>query len=57
MGDFLVFISFPKLFFILFFPCAIEGEEECSSGSGGHMADDEGQAHKNFKDWIVSWTF
>lgn len=39
ISDFLVFISSPKLFYILFFPCAVEGEEECSSGLGGHMLD------------------
>lgn len=38
VSDF-VFISAPKLFCILFFPYAVEGEEECNSGLGGHMVD------------------
>lgn len=37
ISDFLVFISSPKLFYVLFFPCAVEGEEECSSRLDGHI--------------------
>lgn len=39
ISDFLVSVSSRELFFILFFPCAVEGEEECSSGLDGHMVD------------------
>lgn len=38
ISDFLVFISAPKLFYILF-SYVVEGEEEFSSGLGGHMVD------------------